>query len=192
MAIADLIEATHGAAAAQQYRQTVPDRNACDALIAVAKEALVALPPVPGACLLMSALIASRTADMTSYPTYVVAGSLAVGRVRIFGQDTLTNGSELFSQDHPSWDGHAWVVFGPHIAEASLFRTAYSGRSHPTLAAFVREKYGPGRGLMLTTPGQAEQDGLSYQPQYVLSSDQVDGLTLGALSLLRPPDEEPA
>ena len=184
MALADLIAATHGPAAAQQYRQTAPSTTDCTALIEAAKEVLVVLPPMPGACLMMSALIACRTASLTSYPAYVVAGTLSVGPTRIFGDGKPINGAQRFSQNDPSWDGHAWVIFGQHLADASIFRTAYSGRSHPVLAAFIRQAYGTGRGLMITTISQAEQDGLGYHPQYVLSSDQVDGLAAGAMSLL--------
>ena len=39
---------------------------------------------------------------------------------------------------------------------------------------------------MITTMDHAEQDGLIYRPQYVLSKEQVDGLTAGAFSLMSP------
>ena len=185
MTVADLIEATHGVAAAQHYQQSLPGEVERDALIAAARDILTVFPPAAGACLLLSASIAVRTASLTSYPAYVAAGSLAVGRVRVFGEDAPWNGRELFSRGNPAWDGHAWVIFGDRIVDASIFRTAYSGRSHPTLATFIREKYGARGGVMITTPIQAEQDGLTYQPQYILSGAQVDGLAAGAFSLLR-------
>ena len=92
MTLADLIGATHGAAAAQHFQQTMPTQTEGDALIAAAREALVVLPRLPGACLMMSALIASRTASLTTYPAYVAAGTLSVGRIRIFGDDAPFDG----------------------------------------------------------------------------------------------------
>lgn len=53
---------------------------------------------MPGACALMSAAYSMRLEAMKAPPAYVVAGSLFVGDVRVFGEDGALDGK---TQHHP-------------------------------------------------------------------------------------------
>jgi hypothetical protein len=66
-----------------------------------------------------------------------------------------------------------------YIIDISVFRTAYSGKSHPLLARAVREGFGEGRGLLLAQ----DTSPLNYRPQYVLTRDEIDALGKGAYKL---------
>jgi hypothetical protein len=69
----------------------------------------------PGACALMSAAYSWALEKLGAPPGYVVAGSLYVGDTRVFGEE------QRFPQSDPSWDGHAWVICGDWLADASVF-----------------------------------------------------------------------
>src|SRR5882762_9669788 len=47
------------------------------------------------------------------------------------------DGAKVFSQSAVSWGGHCWVQFGKYVVDTSLFRTAYSVKGDPVLAAHV-------------------------------------------------------
>ena len=48
------------------------------------------------------------------------------------------DGKARFSETNMSWDGHAWIVYGDWLADVSLFRTADSDKSSPTLKEHVK------------------------------------------------------
>jgi hypothetical protein len=75
----------------------------------------------PGACALMSAAYSWALEKLGAPPGYVVAGSLYVGDTRVFGEDGQFDGKQRFPQSDPSWDGHAWVICGDWLADASVF-----------------------------------------------------------------------
>ena len=127
----------------------------------------------------MSAVYATRLRLAGLGPAYVVAGTLAVMGQRIFGDGHPIDG-KIFDESNSDWDGHAWVMFGPLIADISLFRTAYSAQSPRLLANHVRHEFGSGRGLLIVRWSDAPKSGLHYSPQYVLAETQVDALARGA------------
>ncbi len=191
--ISGLIAESRGSEAASAYRAFKASEADLAVLADVGRKLLSIFPKdIPGACAIMSALYASRLEFETHVPVFVIAGSLFVGQTRVFGDDTVINGKERFSRSDSSWDGHAWLVMGHCIADASIFRTAYSPKSPPMLAAHVLRKFGKGKGLFIWPIEQIAELGLSYVPDYVLTEDQITGLALGGMAILdRDSDKAP-
>jgi hypothetical protein len=156
--------------------------------MAAGRELLKHFPTVPGACVMMSTLLACKLEKLALPPAYVVAGSLYVvgsrflGETRIFGEVARLDGKARFSASGPSWDGHAWVVFGDRLLDPSIFRTAYSRFSPPVLASHVRKEFGEGRGMLVCLIGKTMKASLRYEPEYVLTQGQVDGNARGAIA----------
>jgi hypothetical protein len=98
----------------------------------------------------------------------------------IYGAEGEFDGKKLFAQSNLDWDGHAWVVCGDWLGDVSILRTARSGRSHPKLKAHLEEKFGSRTGLFAGKIATIAEDGLRYEPRYVLTLDQVNALTRGA------------
>jgi hypothetical protein len=182
--ITEVIAASRGRDVAAAYAAFKPTAADKDALAEVGKGVLHIFPPRPGACVVMSALYACGLQTKTSSPVYVAVGSLFVGTTRVFGSDAPINGEERFSRSDLSWDGHGWLVLGDHVADVSIFRTAYSPKSPPMLAKHVLQEFGKGRGLFICRIDDVEKSGLHYVPQYVLSESQVTGLARGAMALI--------
>jgi hypothetical protein len=136
----------------------------------------------------MSVVYAMRRQKIAKIPCYVVAGSLRVGNVYVFGDGKPFDGRRVLSRSSLDWDGHTWIIVGNYLADVSLFRTAYSGKVHPVLAEHVRQEFGDGRGLLICKHGDAPLRGLYYQPQYVLTQAQADAIFLGARHLFAGAD----
>ena len=183
--VADLIAQSYSAEAAKTFRAFEPSDADFDALKQVGRELQIVFKPIPGACIMMSALLILGLETLTKAPTYLVAGSLAVGATRVFGDGGAVDAAKAFGQSNPSWDGHAWVQFGKFIADMLIFRTAYSSKSPPLLAKHVRATHGEGRGILIGTyEALARDDSLIYEPQYVLPKEQLDRITNGGLKML--------
>jgi hypothetical protein len=148
-----------------------------------ATDLLRAFPVMPGACTLMSTLLAVYLEERCAGPAYVVAGDLVVSGVRVFGNDG-GDFSQAFDASNASWDGHCWVVFGHLIVDVSVCRTAYSNHSPPALKRHLLETFGEGRGLLAFSDTAAREDGFEYRPRYILTGEQVDNLASSALTFL--------
>jgi hypothetical protein len=182
--VGKLIAESHGTISAEAYHAFEPSGSDLTDLAEVGRKLLIAFPKLPAACLMMSALYAAGLRAVTKAPVYVVAGSLSIKGERIFGEDSDIDGSVRFSKSNPSWNGHAWLIFGSRLADVSIFRTAYSRESPPRLAAHVLDEFGVGCGLLICKIDDAVKSGLSYIPEYVLSDEQAASLARGALSFL--------
>jgi hypothetical protein len=98
----------------------------------------------------------------------------------VFGQAAdRVDLNDTFGRSNTFWDGHSWLVCGDYIVDISLFRPAYSAHSPPPLARYVRAEFGEGRGLLISK----FESGLRYEPQYVLTSDQVTAVGRGAVKM---------
>jgi hypothetical protein len=179
--ILSLITASFSADETEKYASYILSTADMAALAAVGRDLLQHL--MPGACTVMTALYSVLLEKSVSQRAYVTVGSLFIGDVRVFGEDGEIDGKR-FSQSSPSWDGHAWVMLGDYIADASLFRTARSGKGHPTLGPHVEKEFGPTAGLMICKAADTELSGLQYEARYVLTQKQVDGLARGAMTLI--------
>jgi hypothetical protein len=183
MRVDRLIAASFTPAAAKAYRDFVPTEEQLDTVAEVGRDILNRLAPRAAACAPMSAVYAMRLQSIANIQCYVVAGSLRVGNTYVFGDGKPFDGRKVLSESNSSWDGHAWVVIGSHLADISLFRTVYAGKAHPLLTEHVRQEFGEGRGLMIVKQSNAPLSGLYYKPLYVPTEEQVAGLFRGARTL---------
>jgi hypothetical protein len=110
---------------------------------------------------------------------------LAVDGEPVFGDRRTFDGPQLFSTSNPDWDGHVWVMIGSYIVDISIFRTAYSGLGPARLAKHIDLAFGPNKGLYVDRWRRTAQLGLSYEPQYVLSADEVTRLMGGAYHVIK-------
>jgi hypothetical protein len=123
---------------AKRFEEFDPSREQLLKLGEVGKNILENFPYAAGACAAMSAMFAARWEIQSSVPIYVVAGELYVGGQRAFGKDNLAETIDKeINQSNPSWDGHFWIAFGQYVADVSVFRTARSDHSPPTLARHI-------------------------------------------------------
>ncbi len=176
---AALIAASHGPDESRRFTRFTPTSEVLRAVADVGREILQHVPSAPGACALMTAVWVTLVRDRTGLPVHHVAGNLAVDGERIYGCDSPAGEiAAAFDQSQLAWDGHCWLAIGQFVGDLSIFRTAYSSRSHPRLRRVVLEEFGPGRGLLLARSQSLAASGLLYEPNYVLSATQVDGLFL--------------
>jgi hypothetical protein len=169
------------AKAFKAYEMTEDDRTT---ITASALEVLRVFPSIPGACALMSAAFAVRLEQMLEVPIVVVAGVLSVENDPVFGRRGEVP-SEAFATSNLDWDGHIWVMVGPYVADVSIFRTAYSIGGPPRLSRHIDLMFGPNKGLYVDRWRHTRQLGLGYEPQYILSEDEVTGLMQGAFQKIQ-------
>jgi hypothetical protein len=131
---------------------------------------------------MMNALYFAELRKRTAAPTYMVMGKLLVRGKEVFGPSEVPTAA-LFDQTSLSWPGHAWIVSGSYMADASIFRTARSEVGPPLLRNYVAETFGIGGGLLMQGWGTYDPD-LVYVPQYVPTSAEVERLYRGAAELL--------
>lgn len=139
---------------------------------------------------LMSAALAVQLESRLDAPVHVVAGTLSVEGVPVLGDRRDLDGAALFSSDAPDgsetdwsgpkFNGHIWVMVGPAIVDIGLFRAAYSPHGPARLARHIDLIFGPNKALYVDHWKRSGQQGLSYEPQYVLSADEVTRLMGGA------------
>lgn len=174
------IERAHSRAFAERFRDYVPEAEAGAGFYRICLSILTDCAFEPGACTLMSALLAARLTAAFDAPVPVIAGALKIQGSYIFGSNAALDGDLVFSQTGFGWDGHVWIMFGEHIVDISLARTALSGRSHPLLERRVRSAFGADVELLVMTDREAREAGLLYLPRYVLSEAQLGPLVGGA------------
>lgn len=178
----ELIAASHSQKAAAALQGRAPCDADRGALIEGGRTVLAATKKVPGACVLTSVLYAQALRSLTDLPAYVVAGKLAVGDTIVFGDGACASAA-TFAASNPSWDGHAWLVLGADMADASIYRTAYSDYAPPLLSRHIRSVHGEGRGLFVQRWATPDDD-LTYIPEYVLTEADIERLLSGAAHVL--------
>lgn len=183
--VVELIRQSHSESAAAAYQAFVPTDAHIQQMQDTGREVLNCFPTLPGGCAVMSALYGAILQErMKGAVVHVVAGSLAVNGTAVFGSGAGNiDWNKVFGNSNASWDGHCWVMCGDWIADISLFRTAYSNKSPPALAQYVRREFGEGRGLLITKSDQE----LRYEPHYVLTDAQITALGRGAVHLIENP-----
>jgi len=184
------IAAQHGwpaAKAFKAYEMSEADRTV---LSKYAVDLLKIFPSAPGTSALMSAALAVHLESRLDAPIQVVAGTLSVESVPVFGDRMPFDGATIFGDAdtdwaHPDWNGHVWVMIGGYIVDISIFRSAYSAQGPARLARHVDLVFGPNKGLYVDRWKRTAQMGLSYEPQYVLSAEDVTRLMGGAYHLIK-------
>lgn len=102
-----------------------------DFVTTISQKIRLVYPNEAGACCLMSAMLMAKIHDETQIPARMVAGSLAVHRKFVFGDDRGFDGAAIFSADQPSWNGHCWIEVGEWIVDVSIFQTSVSPKCPP-------------------------------------------------------------
>ncbi|WP_335908482.1 hypothetical protein [Shewanella indica] len=135
------------------------------------------VPPSFGSCVMLSCAWASYLKDHFSIPAIVVAGDLKISGARIFKyKEKLPEPSGTGKIVQKSWGGHCWIEVNGYLGDLSIFRTAYSISGRSILRDYILDRFGPGRGALLS-PVEDLPDGMQYIPQYVLKDAQVDMFT---------------
>ena len=75
-------------------------------------------------------------------------------------------------------------MMGDYIVDISIFRSAYSADGPARLARHIDLNFGPDKGLYVDQWKRTRRVGLDYEPQYVLSADEVTTLMGGAFHLI--------
>ncbi|WP_395334395.1 hypothetical protein WBP06_23270 [Novosphingobium sp. BL-8H] len=179
------IAAQHGwpaAKAFKSYEMTDADRAT---LSKCAVDLLTVFPPVPDSSAMMSAALAVHLESRLNAPVQVVAGTLSVEGVPVFGDRQLFDGAAVFGEPEQAWNGHVWVMVGPYIVDISIFRIAYSAEGPARLSRHVDLVFGPGKGLYVDLWKRTAQQGLTYEPQYVLGAEEVTNLMGKAYHLIQ-------
>ncbi|TCM20661.1 hypothetical protein EDF56_102324 [Novosphingobium sp. PhB165] len=184
------IAAQHGWAAAKAFKAYEMNEADRAVLSKCATDLLKVFPPVSGVAAEMSAALAVGLESRLAAPIHVVAGTLAVEGVPVFGDRTPFDGAEVFSTPNPDWNGHVWVMIGPYVVDIAIFRAAYSRQGPARLARHIDLNFGPNKGLYVDLWRRTQQVGLSYEPHYVLSADEVTRLMGGAYHIIKQAQPE--
>lgn len=180
-----LIAVHHGWAAAKVFKSYEMNDADRAALSLCAISFLTIFPPVPGASAMMSAALAVDLERRMKAPIHVVAGTLAVEGVPVFGDRQPFDGSSVFNTFNPDWPGHVWIMIGPYVVDISIFRTAYSAQGPARLAKHIDLTFGPGKGIYVDHWKRTPRLGLNFEPQYVLSADEVTSLMGSAFYMIK-------
>ena len=179
-----LVARHHGWAAAKAFKTYQMGDADRAKLTSSALEILRVFPNIPGACALMSAALAVRLEKVLDGPVHVVAGTLTVENVPVFGKRSNPP-MDAFSEGKLDRDGHVWLMVGPYVADISIFRTAYSSFGPAALSRHIDLVFGPNQALYVDEWKRTRQRGLGYEPHYVLSEPEVTGLMHGAFEKIR-------
>lgn len=180
-----LVAAQHGwaeAKAFKSYEMTDADRAV---LSKCAVDLLKVFPEAGGTAAMMSAALAVHLESRLTAPVHVVAGTLSVEGVPVFGDRQPFDGAEVFGEASPEWNGHVWVMVGPYVVDLALFRIAYSADGPARLSRHVDLVFGPGKALYVDQWKRTGQQGLRYEPHYVLGTGEVNRLMGAAYHLIQ-------
>ncbi|MPT49115.1 MAG: hypothetical protein E2598_11980 [Sphingobium sp.] len=119
-----------------------------------------------------------------SVPVHLVAGTLSVEGALVLGDRLPADGTSPFSANAPDWQGHLWIMIGPHVVDAAIFRLANSPDCPPVLARHVHSLFGPDKAVYVDQWRRSRRIGLEYNPLYVLSEDDISPLLSAAYQLL--------
>lgn len=185
-----LVAAQHGWAAAKAFKAYEMPGADKARLAACAVEILKVFPRAadrPSAVSgWLSAALAVQLERHLAAPVQVVAGVLAVDGQPVYGRREPVDGPAAFGGKDAGWDGHVWVMVGPYVVDLGMFRAAYSADCPPELARYVHSVFGQNQAVYVDHWRRTRQSGLSYEPQYVLSRDEVTLLMGGAYRLIAP------
>ncbi|PNU06887.1 hypothetical protein [Novosphingobium guangzhouense] len=178
------VAATHGWAAAKAFKAytwTEPDQAR---IAGCAADLLKVFPQQPGTGILLSAALAVQLERHLDAPVHLVAGTLSIDGMPVRGNRASFDGPHVFGAEPPVWDGHVWVMVGAHIVDVAIFGLARSADCRPELARHVHSVFGPDKGLYADQWRRSRRMGLEYEPQYVLSDDEVNRLMTAAYHLI--------
>lgn len=149
-------------------------------LIDTAKNILSSVPPLFGACAMLSAGWAALLRDHHHIPAIAVAGNLSIHGTTIFKcTKNLPEAGKSGKVISEVWDGHCWLEIDGVVGDLSIFRTAYAIKGTSRLKEFILANFGEGKGALLCPENQLHSMGMEYEPKYVLNEPQINGLVAG-------------
>lgn len=178
------VAATHGWEAAKAFKSYAWSEGDQARVAGCATDLLKVFPKEPKALGLLNAALAVQLERHLSAPIHLVAGTLSVDGMAVRGDRMPFDGPALFAGSTPAWDGHLWVMVGPHVVDAAIFRMAYSADCPPELARHIHSVFGPGKALYADQWRRSRRLGLDYEPQYVLSTEELNSLMTAAYHLM--------
>jgi|SRR5580693_4338100 hypothetical protein len=176
-----LVSTSFGEQAAQELRDHSLTNSEKETLKTAAHDVMRCFKPVPGACVMMSALLHLRLKQLSNAPTYFVAGTLQVNGTYAYGTTDTIVDEETFAKSNPDWDGHAWVQHGQYILDVAVRRTVAAGKAPRVLADHIRKNLGESTGALCADNTAMQQDSLIYKPLRVLTQVELNPLINGAV-----------
>lgn len=182
--LSKLIAAQHGWPAAKAFKSYALSDADQRAISRCAIGLLQIFPRLPNVSAQLTAALAVSLERHISAPIQVVAGTLTIEGAAVLGDRQPFDGASLFNTAAPSWDGHIWVMVGEYIVDIAIFRAAYSADGPAQLARHIDLAFGSDKGLYVDQWKRTRRLGLGYEPQYILSADEVTNLMGGAFHLI--------
>lgn len=178
------VAATHGWAAAKAFKAYAWNEQDQAAIAACASKILKLFPQAARNEDLLSATLAFQLQRQLKGPVYLVAGALSVNGVIVRGGQIPSGEGDPFATDARPWEGHLWIMVGPHVVDATIFRLANRPDCPSALARHVHSVFGSDKGLYVDHWRRTRRVGLEYDPHYVLSDDNMDQLLSAAYILI--------
>lgn len=179
------IAAQHGWPAAKAFKAYEMDEADRAVLSKCAVDLLSVFSQKPGSSAMMGAALAVALESRMTAPVHVVAGTLCVEGRPVIGDRQPFDGAAVFGAPIRDWSGHTWVMVGPYVVDIAIFRIAYSSHGPAVLSRHVDLAFGPNKGLYVDLWKRTGQQGLSYEPQYVLGAQDVTRLMGEAYHVIR-------
>ncbi|MEO7467361.1 MULTISPECIES: hypothetical protein [Sphingobium] len=180
-----LVAATHGWPAARTFKAYDWSEQDRAGIASGAADILKLFPATAGQEQSLSATLAFQLQRRLDAPVHLVAGTLRVEGMAVRQDRLPSDGTSPFAADAPAWRGHLWIMVGPHVVDAAIFRLANAADSNPVLARHVHGMFGSDKGLYADHWRQARRVGLDYDPLYVLSEEDMSHLLNAAYRLIK-------
>lgn len=178
------VAASHGWPAAKAFKSYAWSEADQAGIATCASSLLKVFPQQAGTTGPLSAALAVQLERHLKAPVHLVAGTLSLDGVPVCGDRRPFDGPGLFGQSNPEWRGHLWVMVGPHVVDVAIFRMAYSADCPSDLARHVLSVFGPDKALYADQWRKSRRLGLEYEPQYVLSHEDVTRMMTTAYHLM--------
>lgn len=180
-----LVAVHHGWAAAKAFKSYALDDGDRAKISHAALEILKLFPACPDSGAMLTAALAVRLGQRLDAPVQMAAGSLLLDKQAVLSSAQGTEMKAFPADDGADYAGHVWLMVGPHVVDVSLFRLAYSAEGPAALSRHVDLVFGPNKGLYVDEWARTRRLGLQYEPQYVLSEDEVTRLMGHAFALMK-------
>ncbi len=171
------ISIAHGSEAANSFFEH-PLRE-FDSVRRAVTELMAIMPPMVGACAMMSATLGAHLQDEYNIPAVIVVGDLKIQGKKIFDYKKPIPFDSDGTPNLKKWSGHCWVGIDEWIIDVSIFRTAYLLGAQSVLGRFVVENFGEKRGALLASHGELASKEMEYIPRAVLRGRQINNLVSG-------------
>lgn len=142
----------------------------------VNNEILQFIPQKAFNCAQLSALLGATIFDNSNIPVVVISGHLDFQEKRLFNCKSPIPYSIEKKEINEIWDGHCWVEIPNLIIDNSIFRTIYYGNLSSTIKDDIIEKFGEGKGSLISPLDKMNKLGFKYIPRFIVNQNQINGL----------------